>query len=55
MTKMIKNAQNVKIHIVVIITGIDTRKMIKHIKFVTLEVIVQNNIHINSKVIQFNA
>ena len=49
-----KNAQIVKIHIVIIISGIDMKKMIKAIRFAILKVIVQNNILIASKVIQYN-
>ena len=52
--KMKKNVQIVKIHLMVTISGIDMKKMIKVIKFAILKVIAQNNILIASKVIQYN-
>ena len=52
--KMKKNVQTVKIHLIVVISGTDTKKMIKVIRFAILKAVVQNNILIGSKVIHHN-
>ena len=49
------NVQTVKIHLIIIISGIDMKKTNKLIRYAIKIVIVQSNIHIKSKDIQFNA
>ena len=52
--KMKKNVQTVKIHLIVVISGTDTKKMIKVIRFAILKAVVQNNILINMEISHHN-
>lgn len=52
--KMKKSAQPVKIHLIIAISGIDMKRMIKVIKFVILKAVVQNNILINMEISRHN-